>query len=175
MDIMDVLGPVIFVGLIGLLAVFILLKICSTRPILNTVFILAACVSLIVTSFAMPIKNKGGVAEYDWYWVLGQAVCMFLMFVLFSAEMAFDTETVEVATARETWGGGVEVTSRLEERSMFWGVLGGSLGATAVLVTLNYMIFDSAIGLGIFGSCVTAFIVFVEIKHWLGRFQRSLY
>ncbi len=177
MELSEILMAVFLIGGIGILAVFILLKICCKHPLLNTIFVFAASVSLIVTSFAMPVKEKLGKVELDWNWVLGQAISLFLMTVLTWAECAFDEEEYEVRETEWIGNNKTRETSKLESRSMFWTALGSSLGAAIVLTIINYAIFDSGIGLGIVGCLMAAFIIFITIKHWVRRIQsrRSYY
>lgn len=168
------LGAIIAIGAGGILAVFILLKICSTRPVLNTVLVIAAGVGLMITAFAMPVEKTYGQAHFDFEWVVGQAVCLFLVFVLTCAEFAFEEEEyIETKGHIDYNSGNYSETSKLATKSMFWGVLGTSLGATVVLVAINYAIFDSGIGLGILGAIITAFITFVTVKHWVARYRKA--
>ena len=169
----ELLGTAIAIGLGGCLAVFILLKICSTRPVLNTILVLCACIGLMITSFAMPVKEVYGRVQFNWLWVVGQAVCLFLVFVLTSAEFAFTEEDYVQTDAYWDYAGKYHETSKLATKSMFWTVLGTSLGASIVLTAINYAIFDSGIGLGILGAIVTSVVIFITVKHWIARYRKA--
>ncbi len=162
------MGVIIAVAVVGLILITILLKICSKFFTLNLILLVAAGVGLIVSSFSMP-EFKNGI---DWNWAIPQALFIFLYVVMLSASIAFDKEDYVSTTVTEHYDGSVTASSRLESRSLFWGVIGTGLGTAALLVFLNYIIFEThAIALGVIGCLATAWAAFYLIKYTVLRFR----
>lgn len=159
----------IIIAIVALIAITILLKICSKHYMLNLILLIAAGVGIMVSSFAMPKQP-----EFNWNlnWMVPQAICVFLYIVMLSADIAFDTEEYVNTTVTEHWDGSVTASSKLENRSLFWGTIGGGLVITAVLVLLNYMIFPkNAVGLGVVGCLATGWSLIQLIVYLVSYFR----
>ncbi|MDE7167544.1 MAG: hypothetical protein K2O28_01695 [Clostridia bacterium] len=159
------IGILIAVAVVGIILIAILLKILSKNLIVYLVFLILAAAGIIISSFAMPHIEK----DLPWGWIIAQALCIFLFCVSFCAGFAFDSEEVAVTDGSGEWNGNrfeYKSETKLESRSLFWSVLGGSLGVAAVLVFLNYVIFEShAIALGVIGCLAAGWAIIMLIKY----------
>lgn len=164
---------IIVIGIIGIIFIAILLKILSKHFMANLVFMGLAAIGIIVSSFAMPHISSG--RNIDWNWVIAQGLFIFLFCTVSCADFAFEKEDYVSTTGRidcDDDHANVNLKSKLETRSFFWSVIIGSFIASAVLLTLNYMIFEThAIALGIVG-CIALAIVIIVIAKWKYREYR---
>lgn len=143
---MEAWFSIVGTGLGCLIGVTILCFICLRFPLLRILLIFGGFIVLIVISFAMPVLEENGKVVLNWPWIIGQGVCIFLTFVMSVAEIALGSDS-DVGF------------------NVFIASLGTALAGTAILLFLNYVIFDSGIGIGILGSIGAAFMLFTVIKH----------
>lgn len=172
---MEVIWELVGIGLGGLLAIYILLKVCSKHYTLNMILLIVAGSGLIVSSFIMP--NDPNINAF-YICAAAQAIAIFLYVVLLGAEWAFDKEDYWATRGTVDSDGHFDGETKLESRSMFWGTLGVGFGATATLMTLNYAIFRThAIALGVIGCIVTVWAMYILIRNFvhLHRNNKSYY
>ncbi|MDE7453872.1 MAG: hypothetical protein K2N22_05630 [Clostridia bacterium] len=159
------IGIIIAVAVIGIIVIAILLKILSRHFVAYLVFLSLAALGIMIASFAMPrVEDK-----LNWGWVISQALFIFLFCVSLCAGFAFDTDEIAVTDSTGYWDGdtfrGRSVT-KLENRSLFWSVLGGGLFVAVLLTVLNYVIFKKhAIALGIVGCIAFLFAAIMLIRY----------
>lgn len=158
-DFANSLVAIIGIGIFGLIVIAILLKILSKHFLAIKIFMCLAAVGIIVSSFCMPRTAKSDPLRLEW--VLAQALFIFLYCTISCAWFAFDDEDYWNTTGEFGDDGKIHYESRLESRSLFWGVIGGSIFVTALLLGLNYGLFrTNAIGLGVVG-CVAALVAVI--------------
>lgn len=163
---MDI-GILIVVAIVGLIVTAILLKICAKFFTLNLILLVAAGVGIIIASFSMPEQEY-----WNWDWIVPQALLVYLYYEMVCADIAFDKEEYVSTTYTEHWDGSVTASSKLESKSAFWGIVGSGLLTTAIIVGLNYIIFEThAIALGIIGCLATAWAAFQLIKYTILRLR----
>lgn len=129
----------------GLVVVLLLCFLCCRFPVLSIMFMLCGCVALIVLSFTMPVElNENGHLILNWNYIVGQGLCIFLTVVCGAAEWAFMEDG--------------------QGNSMVWALIASGLATAGILLLLNYLIFDSAIALGVVGCLFGGWIVIMVVR-----------
>ena len=139
------LGMLYGIAIGGFFGIMLLCFLCCVFPVLSIMFMLCGCVGLITLSFVMPVElNENGDLILQWNYIIGQGLCIFLTIVSGGAELAFlDDE---------------------HGKSMIWVLIGSGLVVAVVLLVLNYLIFDSAIALGVVGCLFGGWIIIMVIR-----------
>ena len=148
-----ILGIVIFFIVVGVLA--IILKICARFPYVNFTLLFASSLALVIYSFAY----AGGASKetsFNFTPVIVQG-CIITCYIMFmSADFCFDRQQYYETTATyHEWSNTISYNTRLVDKSVFWGTLGGAaligflipLIAQAVTNTVDASRFVGAIGI----------------------------
>lgn len=165
------IGIIIMSLVFGTIGSAILLRILYKHFRANLVFMVLSSIAVMVVSFAMPFNEE----EWEWNWILAQGICLYILFIVNCAGFSFDKEDyIETHVTNIKENGDYDSESKLESRSLFWSVVGGSLAATIICIVINYMIFErKAIGLGVLGAIGLVWAIYViitcEIKPRLSR------
>lgn len=168
---MDIIGILIGIGIVGIIVIAILLKICSKSEIFTFICMCASAIGLIVSSFIMPEK-KGYADDTQTVYGLIQALCIFLFYVTSYADIVFDREEYVSSRGYEDSRGNIHVESRLETRSFFWSTLGIGAVIAAILTAICHGVFPApGIALGIIGCLALAWTVFRFIKERIIRYR----
>jgi hypothetical protein len=164
----DSILTIILVGVIGLIVLAILLKLCNRFPFLNYLFIFGSALALCIICFSVKPYNPGSVhddkfkgAAAIWQAVL---VAMYVMFLW--ADIAFDKyEYYEHTAEYNEYSNTITVTSKLQTASNFWSCLGLSLATGFGLGFLPHLIIgDSYTWSRILGFISIAMMVYWGIK-----------
>ena len=148
-----ILGIVIFFIVVGVLA--IILKICARFPYVNFTLLFASSLALVIYSFAY----AGGASKetsFNFTPVIVQG-CIITCYIMFmSADFCFDRQQYYETTATyHEWSNTISYNTRLVDKSVFWGTLGGAaligflipLIAQAVTNTVDASRFVGTIGI----------------------------
>lgn len=162
-------------AIVGLIVVAILMKVLSEHFVGVMVSMILAAIGIIIASFAMPHVERGEELNYNWLTV--QGLFIFLYCAMSCAGFAFDEEEYVETEGQTVFSDNKaesHYTSKLKSKTLFWSCLGGSIAAGAILVTLNYMIFDThAIALGVIGCIALAMPAYFLLKYFLNTHKRK--
>ena len=117
-------GLIIFFVVVGVLA--IILKICARFPYVNFTLLFASSLALVIYSFVYANSVPADLSfSFVPVAVQGSIITCYLMFL--SADFCFDRQAYWETTATYyEYSNTVSYNTRLVEKSLFWGTLGGA-------------------------------------------------
>ena len=146
-------GLIIFFVVVGILA--IVLKICARFPYVNFTLLFASSLALVIYSYVYAGQaSKETSFNFTPVIVQGCIITCYIMFM--SADFCFDRQQYYETTATyHEWSNTISYNTRLVDKSVFWGTLGGAaligflipLIAQAVTNTVDASRFVGAIGI----------------------------
>ena len=155
-------GIIIFFVVVGVLAV--VLKICARFPYVNFSLLFASSLALVIYSFVYASQaSKETSFSFIPVVVQGCIITCYIMFL--SADFCFDRQQYYETTATyHEWNDTITYNTRLVDKSLFWGTLGGAAVIGFLIPLISQAVVNTVDAARFVGVIGIIFLVYWSIR-----------